>query len=152
MEMKPITSENFEDFHALLTDYYREGEDADTPQGELDGFIRMLFDLIQKNVISGSIAYESNPVGFVLWWMDTREFPFSNKPGYGTILEIGVIPGMRGSGLGRELVQYAENAMDTDQSYVCAYGPAEQFWEACGYRHGGEIATNRLKLFEKISR
>lgn len=149
MKILPITQEKQDIFHSLLTGYYRDGEDAQTPQEELDAFIGLLFDLCQRNIISGGIAYEDSAVGFVLWGIDTVDFPFSNKPGYGTILEIGVIPSMRGAGLGKKLAEYAEKAMACDRFYVCAYGPAERFWKMCHYRDTGEIAENGLKILEK---
>ncbi len=145
----PITQDRYDLFHSLLTEYYLEGEDAQTPQEELDAFIELLFDLCQKNTISGRIAFAGSAVGFVLWGIDTVDFPFSNKPGYGTILEIGVIPSMRGDGLGRQLAQYAEEAMACEKYYVCAYGPAERFWEKCHYRATGELAENGLKILQK---
>lgn len=149
MKILPVTQESFDVFHSLLTAYYRDGEDAQTPQEELDAFIGLLFDLCQSNTICGGIAYEKNTIGFVLWGIDTADFPFSNKPGYGTILEIGVIPSMRGTGLGKRLAEYAERAMACEKYYVCAYGPAEKFWRKCGYQHLGEIGKNGLKILEK---
>lgn len=149
MKILPVTQNQYNVFHSLLTDYYREGEDAQTPQEELDSFIELLFDLCQKDTISGCIAYEKIAIGFALWGMDTVDFPFSNKPGYGTILEIGMIPSMRGTGLGRRLAEYAENAMACEKYYICAYGPAEKFWKKCNYRETGEIAENGLKLLVK---
>lgn len=149
MIIVPIAEDNWDEFHRLLTDYYRDGEDAQTPQEELDAFIELLFDLSQKSTISGCIAYEKIAIGFALWGMDTVDFPFSNKLGYGTILEIGIIPSMRGTGLGRRLVEYAENAMACEKYYVCAYGPAEKFWKKCNYWDTGEIGENGLKVFEK---
>ena len=107
MKTVPVTKEQFPVFHRLLTDYYRDGEDAQTPQEELDGFIEMLFELCTEGAVSGCIAYEKDALGFVIYGLDTKDFPFSNKPGCGTILEIGVVPSARGSGLGRMLAKYA---------------------------------------------
>lgn len=149
MKILSVTQDQYDVFHSLLTSYYRDGEDAQTPKEDLDAFIGLLFELCQKNSISGCIAYEQSAAGFVLWGIDTADFPFSNKPGFGTILEIGVIPSMRGTGLGKQLTEYAENAMACEKYYVCAYGPAEKFWQKCGYREIGEIAKNGLKIFEK---
>ena len=149
MQFLPITYDSYDVFRSLLTDYYREGEDAQTPQQQMDAFIGLLFDLCQNNTVSGCIAYENKAIGFALWGMDGEDFPFSNKPGYGTILEIGVTPAARGVGLGRRLAEFAENAMACKRYYVCAYGPAEAFWQKCGYRATGEVAENGLKLFEK---
>ena len=36
--------------------------------------------------------------------------------------------------------------MEVSDFYVCAYGPAEDFWKKCGYEDVGEIASNGLKL------
>ena len=80
MTFQPIT--DYELFHSLLTAYYREGEDADTPQEQLDGFVGYLFDLLKKETISGALVWDEKPVGFVLWALDSEELPFSNKPGF----------------------------------------------------------------------
>lgn len=147
MEFRPIT--DYAQFHHLLTEYYRDGADADTPQEAIDGVIRYLFDLYAQDDISGCIAWEGEPVGFALWQLDTPDSPFSQKPGWGTILEIGLTPKFRGRGYGSALVCHAENAVQAQNRYVCAYGPAEGFWKKCGYRDSGELATNGLKLFIK---
>ena len=149
MQYIPIGAKDFPVFHRLLSAYYREGEDADTPQEQLDGFIRYLFDLCVSGRIRGIIVYDPEPAGFVLWNIDSRDGVFSNKPGYGTILEIGVKESVRGSAVGRRLVSYAESQMGTRRYYVCAYGPAEHFWKKCGYFDSGELAQNGLKLMVK---
>ena len=147
MTFQPIT--DYALFHSLLTVYYREGEDVDTPQEQLDGFVGYLYDLLKKKTISGAFAWDEKPVGFVLWALDSEELPFSNKPGCGTILEIGVVSGCRGKGYGKALAEFAESSMEDTAKYVCAYGPAEAFWEKCGYRESGETAQNGLKIFVK---
>ncbi len=144
MNYLPIS--DYKTFHGLMTAYYREGEDAQTPQEELDAFVGYLYGLVKDGTISGCVAYDEEPVGICLWWIDTEELPFSNKPGWGTILEMGLTPACRGKGLGRELADYALNQMDVSNFYVCAYGPAEAFWKKCGYEDMGEIASNGLKL------
>ena len=144
MKYLPIT--DYETFHSLMEPYYREGADAETPQEELDSFIRYLYSLVQDGTISGCVAYDREPVGICLWWIDTADLPFSNKPGWGTILEMGLKPDNRGKGRGRELAEYALTRMDVSDCYVCAYGPAESFWKKCGYEDRGEIASNGLKL------
>ena len=147
MDFLPIS--DYEIFHSLLEPYYREGEDAQTPQEELDGFIRYLYSLVEDNTISGAIAWQGRPVGFALWAVDREELPFSNLPGAGTILEIGVIPECRSKGYGKLLAEYAEKRLSCEKRYVCAYGPAESFWKKQGYADSGMLATNGLKLFVK---
>ena len=135
--------------HALLTAYYREGEDADTPAPVLDAFIRDLQGLLHQRILQGDVAVCGGvPVGFVLWALDGEDWPFSECPGLGTIAEIGVIPSRRGQGLGRQLARHAEEALGdaVRQMYVCAHPSARGFWERCGYHHCGQTAQNGLPV------
>lgn len=152
MKLVTISESHQTVFDQLLTGYYREGEDADTPQAELDDFISYLFGLCTDGTISGAIAFEDKPVGFVLWNIDTEGSPFSNLPGHGTMLEIGVVPEARRSGLGRTLAAHAEAEMSrqgVEKFYVCAYGPAIAFWEKLGYKKTDMIAENDLPIYAK---
>lgn len=152
VEFMPVSADDDVLFHALLDAYYREGEDAETPPAEIDGFIQYLFDLCLQGQVRGSIAVAHEPVGFVLWNIDKPDSPFSNIPGYGTILEIGVEAKYRKAGIGRMLVSHAEEELrkaGVPALYVCAYGPAESFWLGCGYLDAGRIARNGLKILEK---
>lgn len=150
----PAIRENDEEiFHELLNAYYREGEDENTPQEEVDAFIRLLFEKVIHHEIEGCFAKEGNAyIGFSLWAMDTGNFAFSEMPGAGTILEIGLIKPSRSSGHGKELVSFIENQLrgkNVKQCYVSAYGPAQQFWTQCGYKENGIIAGNGLPIMVK---
>lgn len=73
-------------------------------------------------------------------------------PGFGTILEIGLIPSHRSAGLGKSFVTYIENCLQKEhieQGYVSAYGPAQQFWTSCGYVENGAKANNGLPIMVK---
>ena len=147
MEFRSVT--DYESFLSLLIPYYREGEDAETPREELEAFVGYLYGLLEQGTISGGILSGEKPVGFVLWARDSEELPFSNKPGWGTILEIGILPDCRGNGYGFRLVSFAESRLEDCPKCICAYGPAEGFWKKCGYRESGETARNGLKIFVK---
>ena len=153
MDFSLIQKEDYPLFHSLANAYYREGEDARTPQDEVDAFIRFLFDRITDGEISGCFAKAGEThAGFALWAMDSEDFSFSRMPGLGTIAEIGLLPAFRSSGHGKELVSFAENALRTagaSQCYVSAYGPAENFWLRCGYEKTGETADNGLPILVK---
>lgn len=56
MEYIEICEENYSAFHELANAYYREGEDANTPQAEIDIFIRVLFDKVVNHEIYGYIV------------------------------------------------------------------------------------------------
>lgn len=153
MVYEQITSEDYSLFHRLLEDYYRDGEDAQTPQNELNDFIQMLFGMILEQTIHGSfINKDGLPAGFVLWALDTPALPFSEIPGAGTILEIGILPEFRRSGLGSQIVLYVEKqliSMGIFQCYVSAYGPAQEFWGKSGYTFHGATASNGLPIMVK---
>lgn len=140
-------------FHELANAYYREGEDENTPQNEVDAFIRFMFDKVVSKEIKGYFTQnEGQYVGFVLWAIDTEGFAFSEIPGCGTILEIGITPAYRTSGLGKELVAFVEMCMrkeNVTQCYVSAYGPAQGFWAHCGYEKNGQTASNGLPIMIK---
>lgn len=149
MEFLDIQNVSYDVFHELLNEYYREGEDAQTPQSEIDAFIQFLFDHCQSGKISGAVCMGEEPLGFVLWNVDSEDSPFCNKPGFGTVLEIGVRENTRGTGIGRKLVNLAESRMDAGWFYVCAYGPAQMFWSKLGYEYSGETAENGLPIMVK---
>jgi ribosomal protein S18 acetylase RimI-like enzyme len=140
-------------FHDLANDYYREGEDTNTPQDEIDAFIRLLFQKITHQEFCGCFAENNNTkIGFAIWTIDTEDFVFSELPGYGTILEIGVKPQYRGFGYGEELVHYVEQRLADQgitQCYISAYGPAQKFWSHMGYAENGVTASNGLPIMVK---
>ena len=153
MEYVEIFENEYSAFHELLNIYYREGEDADTSQDIIDSFIRLMFDKVISNEIFGCFAKDGQKyIGFALWAIDSESFEFSEMPGLGTILEIGVIPSYRSCGLGKALVNHIENSFRNSkiaQCYVSAYGPAQRFWASCGYIENGVKANNGLPIMIK---
>ncbi len=153
MNYEKVEEKDYRIFHKMMEEYYREGEDADTPQDVLDQFIQMLFRMIQEHKIEGSFVKKDRvTVGFVLWAMDTKEFLFSEMPGAGTILEMGVLPAFRRSGFGTQIVMDVEKQMclkGMALCYVSAYGPAQKFWKRCGYTFLGTTADNGLPIMVK---
>lgn len=153
MDYTKIRANDYGAFHELMNAYYRDGEDADTPQEEIDAFIHLLFDKVISREIDGLIIRdESNCVGFALWCIDAEGTDFSEIPGYGTILEIGFTPSYRSNGNGKELVAYIEECLSKKKvtsCYVSAYGPAQSFWESCGYKANGQVASNGLPIMVK---
>lgn len=140
-------------FHKLANSYYREGEDVNTPQELIDSFVRLMFDKVINHEIYGCFVKDEHKyIGFALWAVDTEDFAFSEMSGLGTILEIGLIPSYRSSGLGKNLVTHIENLLQKNkisQCYVSAYGPAQKFWASCGYVENGKVASNGLPIMVK---
>ena len=153
MDYPEIRECDYDIFHSLANAYYREGADESTPQAEVDSFIRFLFGKVISGELRGCFAKTGQTcIGFALWALDTEDFAFSQLPGYGTILEIGLIPSCRGAGRGKELVTHVERCLRREQAtqcYVCAYDPAQPFWRRCGYIPSGQTATNGLPIMTK---
>ena len=148
-----ICEKDYPVFHELANAYYRDGEDADTPQEEIDTFVRFLFEKVIHHDIDGCLVKDNDTcVGFALWGFDTDGFAFSEIPGFGTIMEIGLIPSYRLGGNGKALVSYIEGCFcqkKITNCYVSAYGPAQKFWLDCGYVETGSVASNGLPIMVK---
>lgn len=153
MDFAEIREEDRGVFHELAQAYYREGEDADTPPEVLEPFVGMMFDKVMCREISGCFVKDKDRyIGFALWAVDSEDFAFRTIPGFGTILEIGLIPACRSLGLGRELAEHIEDCLrgcEMTQCYVSAYGPAQGFWKSCGYRANGQKASSGLPIMVK---
>ena len=153
MKFQELCRADYSVFHELLTAYYRDGEDADTEQAVLDGFIESLFSMVMEQKIQGLFMVQNEEaVGFALWMVDTPDGLFSEIPGYGTFLEIGVSPAYRGNGFGFQAVQHVEAQMKQngiEYFYVSVYPPADGFWTKCGYRKTEKIASNGLMIYQK---
>ena len=153
MDYIAIFEDDYSTFHELANAYYRDGEDADTSQEIIDSFIRLMFDkVINKEIYGCFVKDEHKYIGFALWAVDSEDFEFSKIPGFGTILEIGLIPSYRSHGLGKNLVTYVENNLQKKkiaQCYVSAYGPAQKFWSGCGSIENGLKASNGLPIMTK---
>ena len=153
MKFQELGREDYPVFHELLTAYYRDGEDADTEQAVLDGFIESLFSMVMEQKIQGLFMVKNEEaVGFVLWMIDTPDGIFSEIPGYGTFLEIGVSPDYRGKGGGFQTVKHVEAQMKrsgVEHFYVSVYPPADDFWTKCGYVKTEKTASNGLTIYQK---
>lgn len=108
---------------------------------------------MDEKELFGKLGYKGDDeVGFILYMKDTKESDYSEKPGFGTIAEIGLKEGYRNQGLGKIFVDYAEaelNQLGVEGCYVSAYGPARSFWKRCGYEERGEVASNGLPIYVK---
>ena len=153
MNVLEISDRDYIHFYDLANAYYREGEDASTPQEQIDQFISFLFDKIVSQEIHGYFVKEDQAyIGFALWALDTEDFAFSEIPGFGTILEIGIQSPYRGCGYGRKLVGFIEQFLSNQgisECYVSAYGPAQKFWSHMGYAESGATASNGLPIMVK---
>jgi len=153
IEFTEINVNNFSVFHELMNDYYREGEDEGTEQEVIDSFIKLLFDKVTGREIDGCIVKENGEVlGFALWAVDREGFDFSEIPGYGTILEIGIVKQYRNRGYGVKLESYIENKLlekGITDCYVSAFGPAQEFWTRCGFADSEKTADNGLPIMIK---
>lgn len=153
VEYMRLKRDDYPVFHELLTDYYRDGEDADTEEAVLDSFIKDLFDMAMDGRIEGCMMRQKGAViGFALYMIDDPDGVFSEIPGYGTFLEIGIRPPFRKNGYGREAVSHIERLMrqaGAEHFYVSVYPEADGFWGKCGYVKTEDIASNGLYIYKK---
>lgn len=153
IEYQAIKRTDYPMFWELLNAYYRDGEDADTEQAVLDGFIKDLFSMVMEKKIEGRFLRQDDTyIGFVLWMVDTANGVFSEIPGYGTFLEIGVRPPFRGKGIGCQVVAHIEQQMKqagVEHFYVSVYPLADGFWTKCGYVKTEDMASNELYIYTK---
>lgn len=153
IEYKKLHRDDYPVFRELLTAYYRDGEDADTEQAVLDAFIRDLFTMVMDGRIEGCmLRLDEAVIGFSLWMIDTPDGVFSEIPGYGTFLEIGISPSFRGKGYGYQTVTHIEQQMKqsgVEHFYVSVYPLADVFWTKCGYVKTEDTASNGLLIYKK---
>lgn len=153
MTFTEINVNDFSVFHELMNDYYREGEDEGTEQEVIDSFIKLLFDKVVSREIDGCFIKENDEaLGFALWAVDREGFEFSEMPGYGTVLEIGIVKQYRNCGYGVKLMSHiVERLLEKGirDCYVSAYGPAQAFWSRCGFEDSGRTAGNGLPIMIK---
>ena len=153
MEYIKISINDYEIFHNLLNCYYREGEDENTPQEIIDSFVKSIFEKVAEGEYEGYFAKENNEViGFSLWTFDDENFEYSEIKGFGTIMEIGFVKSYRGKGFGKAFTLFIESEMrkkNINKAYVSAFGPAFKFWQSCGYKENGKMASNGLPIMVK---
>lgn len=144
-----VTGENKPLLQNLMVDYYRAGE----YQSMAEDYVQTLLDLVEAQVLDLRLGMDAQtPVGFVLFTKDRKGTDFTEVPGCGTVMELYVVPELRGKGFGTSLVQCAEELLarqDVKGYYICGYQSADGFWEKLGYRDSGEKATNEQPLWVK---
>ena len=62
MDYIEICENDYNAFYELASAYYREDEDADTPQEEIDTFICFMFEKVINHEINGYIAKDKMPM------------------------------------------------------------------------------------------
>lgn len=151
-----ISKDNYNIFYDLMLEYYRDGEDSNTPQHIIDAFIKQQFNMIVEDKTQGKlISVNHEIVGFIIWMIDEKSSDYSIIPGYGTILEVGLVKNFRNKGIGKIVVKYAEKQMflkEVNNFYVTVYNPAKIFWESCGYIKTEKIAFNGLQIYKKVKK
>lgn len=150
LQVLPLSGDTYADFSRMMKAYYQETIPQELPADVIDGYIQNLYRLVLTNDLRGGIAADGEVLGFALWEVDASGAVYSELPGYGTILELGIQPEYRGRGYGRQLTEYVQGRLleeDVIGFYVCADETSREFWEKCGYRNvGGRTASNGLPM------
>lgn len=53
LEYHKISKVNYELFHQMMTDYYRDGDDANTAQELIDQMIELLYEQMENHALEG---------------------------------------------------------------------------------------------------
>lgn len=94
---------------------------------------------------------DGDPVGFLIYQVDSQGSDWCERPGWGFIRECYVTPARRRSGVAAELVRAAEQRLSSDgitDAYLTS-DDAIRFWEACGWSRSEVIARNSGVILEK---
>lgn len=137
-----LNDDNKEAFFALL-------EECDVAQER----IRELYALTMADKVRARLCrLGAKPIGFITYMRDVEDAPFSQLPGHGTILNVGLTEAMRGQALSDKLIAYAEDDLRlsrVDGLYVTATKELIPFWQKHGYEKTNRLSTDYLPLLVK---
>jgi len=143
-------------FFPMMKWYYtRETIASANNQDAIEKYVDNIYHLLENGKLLGSIAYDENiPVGIVIYRIDREkeETSYSVLPGYGSIVNIGLIDAYRHRGLGNEIVAYVESVLKekgVKNMYVCSSGPSDKFWKENKFSFNGKASPSGQSILEK---
>lgn len=133
MQIKKLSKNEYEQFTKLFTSYYAEIECEENVEHLLSEYVLPDYE---AELLSIALAYDGEPVGFVIYQVDEIDNEWCYKEGWGDVREIFVAKTQRGKGYGRALVEYAEKeliSLGAEHCYALPLPEAEGFFEHCEY-------------------
>lgn len=100
---------------------------------------------LEKGLLSIALPMlNGEPVGLLVYQVDTPESDWCKREGWGLIREFCIVPRLRRKGYGLRLTEYAEQRLreKTDKLYLTSDSTAVEFWSACGFAAVGEVNKN----------
>lgn len=151
MSIRNVCEGDFEGLRKLFCDYFEELDCEDSPEELYEEYV--LPDL-KADLLSIAVAEENSELcGFIIYQIDDILNDWNFKEGFGDLREIYVIPRFRKKGIGKSLINYAENALkatDVKDFYVLPTEESEPFFIRCGYCDLGDYCPEiDNKVFEK---
>jgi len=141
LEFLPVTDskESIEAFRRMVLNYTRELSD---PVPHPEEFARSMIELQgQADRWLLTLRIENEYGGFVHAKIDRDE-----RQGWGYILEFYIVPHGRRCGFGRALYKYIASIFrrkGVERVWLVSNPPAEEFWQALGFRRTGEMEGGR---------
>jgi GNAT superfamily N-acetyltransferase len=145
----PANAEHREQTQKLLTEYFPEVfSEEEAQEQNLTELVEEVIETIGKFLPTKRhwlllCRAGDEYVGFINAQVDSPEFDWNKREGWGFQREIYVIPAYRGQGLSRLLVDETERLMraaGAAQVYLTSETP--EFWMKLGYRFTGEIDSD----------
>lgn len=151
MLIRQIEEKDYEQFEELFIAYYEELGCEDEPCHLFDEYV--LPDL-KAHLFLVAVACEGEKItGFVIYQIDSPENEWCFKEGYGDIREIYTTPSLRKTGVGSQLLTFAENSLNkrgVAGIYVLPTEETENFFTHNGYADNGDYCAELdNKVFEK---
>ncbi|MGN0805378.1 MAG: GNAT family N-acetyltransferase [Candidatus Coproplasma sp.] len=151
MPIRNIREGDFEGLRKLFLDYYEE-LDCEDDADEL--YEEYLIPDLKADLLSVAVWEEYGKLrAFIIYQIDDIINDWNFKEGFGDLREIYVIPSYRKKGIGKSLINYAENALKASgvkNLYVLPTEESEPFFIKCGYADLGDYCPEiDNKVFEK---
>lgn len=139
MHIKIIDATTEARFKEMFANYYAELGCDDDAEHLLDEYV--LPDMRAGLVNIAVAEAENEPCGFVVWQGDSIENEWCMREGEGTVRELFVEPYMRGNGVGKNLLSFAEGRIKESgavRAYVLPSEGSDAFFMLCGYAESDE--------------
>ncbi len=147
-----LTPENYKILKDMMRAMYKETS-GNASEDEIEKQILQFFDLLQEGKIKARLSRKgSTYMGFIFYMKDEKNTPYTQISGYGTVLQLGVLPKYRTSGIGTLMLKYAEDELkflNIEGYYVRVTDENKDFFKKQGYQKTRYFDENNCAIYKK---